>query len=173
MNLIEIRLLNPDELEKIYQIDRSEEIEHRYRYIDGELKAFDESASVPHDPNYWDSYHDKWKAALGLGSEAFGAFDEEQLSGIVILNPNLEPRTEQLLALYVDSNHRMSGIAKSLYLKAENTARSRKSKTLYVCATPTDSSVNFYLSQGFEPASTPNAGLLEKNPEDIHMTKSL
>jgi GNAT superfamily N-acetyltransferase len=143
MNLIVIRLLNPDELEKIYQIDRSEEIEHRYRYIDGELKAFDESASVPHDPNYWDTYYDKWKAALGLGSEAFGAFDEEQLSGIVILNPNLEPRTEQLPALYVDSNHRMSGIAKSLYLKAENTARSRKSKTLYVCATPTDSSVNY------------------------------
>jgi len=173
MNLLEIRLLNPEELEKIYQIDRSEEIEHRYRYVEGELKAFEESASVPHDPNYWNTYYETWKAALQLGAEAFGAFDEEQLSGIVILNPNLEPETEQLLALYVDSNHRMSGIAKSLYVKAEDTARSRKSKTLYVCATPTDSSVNFYLSQGFEPNASPNAGLFEKHPEDIHMTKNL
>jgi len=173
MNLIEIRLLNPDELEKIYQIDRSEEIEHRYRYIDGELKAFDESASVHHDPNYWDTYYETWKEALESGAEAFGALDGEQLSGIVILNPNLELGTEQLLALYVDSNHRMSGIAKSLYMKAEDAAKSRKSKTLYVCATPTDSSVNFYLSQGFEPTATPNAGLFEKHPEDIHMTKNL
>jgi len=173
MNLIEIRLLNPDELEKIYQIDRSEEIEHRYRFVDGELKAFDEEASVPHDPKYWDAYFEEWKKALESGAEAFGAFDSEQLSGIVILNPNLEPGTEQFLALYVDSNHRMSGIAKSLYLKAQDAAKARKSKKLYVCATPTDSSVNFYLSQGFEPTSTPNAALFEKHPEDIHMTKSL
>ncbi len=160
-------------MKKIYQIDRSEEVEHRYRYIDGELKAFEENVSVPHDPNYCDTYYDTWRDALESGAEAFGAFDEEQLSGIVILYPNLEPETEQLLALYVDSNHRMSGIAKSLYLKAEDAAKSRKSKTLYVCATPTDSSVNFYLSQGFEPTATPNTGLFEKHPEDIHMTKNL
>ncbi|HAT60347.1 MAG TPA: hypothetical protein DCS60_06190, partial [Opitutae bacterium] len=64
------------------------------------------------------------------------------------------------LALYVGSNHRMSGIAQSIYLKAENTAVSRKSKLHFVCTTPTNSSFSFYLSQGFKPASTPNAGLL-------------
>ncbi len=165
MNLIEIRLLDPDELNKIYQINRFEEIEHRYRYIDGELKAFDKHVTVPSDPKFWDTYFEEWKA--------FGAFDDEQLSGIAILDPHQSPGVERLLALYVDANHRMSGIAKSLYLKAQDAAKSRGAQTLYVCATPTDSSVNFYLSQGFEPTPSPDPALFEKYPEDIHMAKRL
>lgn len=173
MNLIEIRLLKPEELNRIYQINRSEEIEHRYQYIDGELKSFEESRSVPPDPKYWDRYFDEWKKALAEGSEFYGAFEGDQLAGFAILNPHLEPGVEQLLALYVDSDHRMSGIAKSLYMETLDAARSRKSKTLYVCAKPTDSSVKFYLSQGFDPTPDPNKALFEKQPQDIHMTKAL
>jgi len=173
MNLIEIRLLDPSELDKIYQINRAEESEHRYRYTNGKLDILDKPLSITADPTFWDRHFDEWKQALNSGAEAFGAFDDETLSGIVILDPNLGPGTERILALYVDLNHRLSGIAKSLYLKVQDAARSRGSRTLYVCATPTDSSINFYLSQGFEPASNPDAALLENQPDDIHMTKQL
>lgn len=173
MNLIEIRLLESSELDKIYQINRSEESEHRYCYIDGELNVLDEPLTITADAKFWDNHFEEWKRALESGAEAFGAFDDETLSGIVILDPNLAPGTERILALYVDLNHRLSGIAKSLYLKAQDAAKSRDSHTLYVCATPTDSSINFYLSQGFEPTSDPHQKLLEQHPNDIHMTKRL
>ncbi len=170
MNLIEIRLLHTEELDKI---NRSEHVEHRYQLIEGELKSFDEPFTVPSGASFWDGFIDDWKRAVARGAAAFGAFDDEVLAGIAILDPNLDAGTEQLLALYVDCNHRMSGIAKSLYIEAQDAAKKRNAKTLYVSATPTDSSVKFYLGQGFEPTTEPHPDLLAQKADDIHMTKSL
>ena len=67
----------------------------------------------------------------------------------------------------------MSGIAKSLFLEAQDTAKAKRAKSLYVSVTPTDAAVGFYLHQGFQPTREPDAGLLEKEPENIHMVKPL
>ncbi|HCR30587.1 MAG TPA: GNAT family N-acetyltransferase, partial [Opitutae bacterium] len=69
--------------------------------------------------------------------------------------------------------HRMSGIARSLFLEAQDAARANGARTLYVSATPTDAAVGFYLHQGFQPTTDPVPALLEKEPENIHMVKRL
>ena len=173
MNLIEIRLLDSEALERIYQIDRSEEIHRRYQFSNGELSCSKEDVSIPHDPAFWDRHFEDWKSAIDEGAAFLGAIDGEGLAGFTILKPDFRPEVAQILALYVDSEHRMSGIAKSLFLEAQDTAKAKRAKSLYVSATPTDAAVGFYLHQGFQPTREPDAGLLEKEPENIHMVKPL
>lgn len=173
MNLIEIRLLDSEALEKIYQIDRSEEIHRRYQFSNEELSYTKEDASIPHDPAFWDAHFEEWKLAIDGGAAFFGAMDDEGLSGFTILKYNLQPGVAQILALYVDSGHRMSGIAKSLFMEAQDAAKSEGATSLYVSAIPTYAAVGFYLNQGFQPTSEPDAELFEKEPDSIHMIKPL
>ena len=79
MNLIEIRLLDSEALEKIYQIDRSEEIHRRYQFSNGELSYTKEDISIPHDSSFWDRHFDEWKSAIDEGTAFFGAVDGEAL----------------------------------------------------------------------------------------------
>jgi hypothetical protein len=44
---------------------------------------------------------------------------------------------------------------------------------LYVSATPTRGTVDFYVSQGFTPLATPDERLFALEPEDIHMERVL
>ena len=173
MNLIEIRLLDSEALEKIYQIDRSEEIHRRYQFSNGELSHTKKDISIPHDSSFWDRHFDEWKSAIDEGTAFFGAVDGEALSGFAILKYNLQPGVDQIIALYVDSGHRMSGLARSLFLEAQEAAKAKGAKRLYVSATPADASVGFYIHQDFQPTSEPDALRFEKEPKNIHMIKSL
>ena len=130
MNLIEIRLLDSEALEKIYQIDRSEEIHRRYQFSNGELSYTKKDISIPHDSSFWDRHFDEWKSAIDEGTAFFGAVDGEALSGFSILKYNLQPGVDQIMALYVDSGHHMSGIAKSLFLEAQEAAKAKGAKRL-------------------------------------------
>ena len=77
------------------------------------------------------------------------------------------------MALYVDSGHHMSGIAKSLFLESQEAAKAKGAKRLYVSAKPADASVGFYIHQDFQPTSEQDALLFKKEPKNIHMIKSL
>ena len=44
---------------------------------------------------------------------------------------------------------------------------------MVVTATPTENTVRFYLSRGFEPMAEPLPELFELEPEDVHMHKVL
>ncbi len=44
---------------------------------------------------------------------------------------------------------------------------------MVVSATPSANTVRFYLNRGFAPMDEPLPELLELEPEDIHMRKSL
>ena len=52
-------------------------------------------------------------------------------------------------------------------------ARADGAKRLYVSATPTRATVDFYSKRGFEPLAQPNERLLALEPEDIHMAMAL
>lgn len=173
MNLIEIRLLGSEALDKIYQIDRSEEIHRRYQFSNGELSYTKEDLSIPHDPDFWGRHFNEWKSAINDGAAFFGAINNRVLAGFTILKFDLNPGVAQILALYVDLQHRMSGIAKSLFLEAQDAARNKGSHSLYVSATPTDAAVGFYLHQGFQPTNNPDPTLFANEPENIHMVKPL
>jgi N-acetylglutamate synthase-like GNAT family acetyltransferase len=56
-----------------------------------------------------------------------------------------------------------------LFELAKATARERGAKRLYISATPSENTVNFYLRLGCAVAGEPDPELLELEPEDIHL----
>ena len=168
-----IRELQLQDLERVYEIDRSEAIDRMYRHSDGVLEAYDSDTVMASDRAFWDALLPAWRAAMTTDAIAFGAFDDGRMTGFVIVKRHLQPGQDQILALYVSANYRLSGIAKSLYLEAQAAAKKAGATSLYVAATPSSSAVGFYLSQGFEPTTAPHPDIIAAQPDDIHMVKPL
>jgi len=99
MNLIEIRLLGSEALDKIYHIDRSEEIHRQYQFSNGELSYTKKDLSIPHDPDFWDRHFNEWTSANDDGAAFFGALNNEVLAGFTVLKLDLNPGVAQILAL--------------------------------------------------------------------------
>ena len=74
-----------------------------------------------------------------------------------------------LAGLWVSHQFRGKGIGKTLSRLAEQEARTRGAKTLYVSATPSENTVRFYMAMGFQPAEPVDPHLFEIEPEDIHL----
>jgi hypothetical protein len=52
---------------------------------------------------------------------------------------------------------------------AKATARERGAKRLYISATPSENTINFYLRRGCVVAAEVDPHLFELEPEDIHL----
>ncbi|MCH6257104.1 GNAT family N-acetyltransferase [Puniceicoccaceae bacterium K14] len=170
---IEIRPLKLEDLSTIYQLDRSEEVRRSYLHEGGALIAKEENVTIINDDDFWDGHIGNWQEAIEKNAVAFAAYDKDKLAGFAIMSMDVEARATQILALYVDTDHRLSGIAKSLYLEMFDASKSANKETLYVAATPTESAVRFYLSQGFEVLKGKNRNLLYLQDGDIHMSKRI
>ena len=111
---------------------------------------------------------------LENGGVMLGAFDEEGLLvGFAVLRYQLAEGTAQLDALFVSQGYRRQGIATRLTSRVARLARADGATDLYVSATPSESAVGFYLSQGFRLADEVNEALYALEPEDIHMIRRL
>ncbi|MEM9160939.1 MAG: GNAT family N-acetyltransferase, partial [Verrucomicrobiota bacterium] len=161
---IEITQLPVEDLPKIYTIDRSEEVVAMYRQNGTELEKFTREVTFPDDHNFWDHHFNYWKESINWGAEFFGAMHGDKLAGFTIVRHDLEHLTSQLMALYVSLEYRLSGIAKSLCIDAEQSAANHGNEKMYVSATPSHSSVRFYLSQNYKPTAEPNCDLLDREP---------
>jgi len=170
--------MNPDELGKIRDIDRSEVIRVGYEQQGAELIKMD----VHWDDAGWldgDGKHSFGQMIRGaqrqldLGGTAIGAFDDERLAGIAIYRPRLTESMAQLALLHVGNGHRRRGVASRLFHETLALAQQDGATEMYVSATPSGSAVGFYLSKGFAPTATPHPALLAEEPEDIHMTRTI
>jgi predicted N-acetyltransferase YhbS len=164
------------------QIDRSETVSHVYYIHGGELRA----EAAPHEIPAWSrehlddnpTYHlafriERLRSGMADGWIAIGAFDGGALVGYIALRPRLTETTAQLAELFVSREHRRSGIGRKLMRILCDEARRTGASQLHVSAIPTDSAINFYLSQGFQPNPEPHPVLLALEPDDIHMIKDL
>jgi GNAT superfamily N-acetyltransferase len=77
----------------------------------------------------------------------------------------------QLIFLYISNSHRRKGIASRLFSAASEVARERGAKRLYISATSSESTVNFYLSPGCKLAKDINKELQDLEPWDIQLIK--
>ena len=106
-----------------------------------------------------------------------GAFEHASLLGFAIFRPNLtDSLTDsmaQLAVLHISRDFRRKGIARALTEQVVQLARKSGAKSLYVSATPSESAVGFYRSQGFELVDDPHPELYALEPDDIHMIKTL
>lgn len=173
MTQIELKKLSRGDLEKVYQIDRSENVDRIYRASGEFLEASDYSMEVPSSHAFWEKLLTWWKDELDAGAEAFGAFDGDTLTGIAMLKHGVAEKTDEIIAMYVSAEYRLSGIAKSLYLEIEDSARGSGASDLVVSTTPTGAAVDFYQSQGFAFDAGANCSIREAEDKEIPMRKKL
>ncbi|MBD5779295.1 GNAT family N-acetyltransferase [Pelagicoccus sp. NFK12] len=170
---IEFKKLSSSDLEKVYEIDRSESVDTMYRTAGDELEAYDDSIEISTDPAIWKKLLVWWRSELKEGAEAFGAFDGETLTGIAIIKHGIREGVDQIIAMYVSAEYRLSGIARSLYFELEDSAKAAGAKQLFVCTEPTGSAVGFYLSQGFQFDAGSACSIDQNEESEIPMVKRL
>ena len=107
------------------------------------------------------------------GGELYGAFDGDEVLGLMIVNPAFEPPMSWFAWLHVSQRHRRRGAASALWEVAVDRSRASGATSMYVSATPTGSAVGFYLSRGCRLADPPHAELFSHEPEDIHLVLAL
>jgi len=177
--MIVIKQMKNSDIRRIAEIDRSEHVTLSYKYKDGKLETQEVDWHVPR----WstDSSHEfsveartkRWTPILEKGGVMLGAFDRDLLVGFAILRYKLTESMAELAALYVSKDYRRQGIAEKLTTETSRLAKEGGARELYVSATPSQSAVGFYKSQGFRLAEKVNKELYELEPEDIHMMKIL
>jgi len=75
----------------------------------------------------------------------------------------------QLKFLYVSRTYRQHGVGKMLFKKTVETAKKMKARKLYISATPSENTINFYLNLGCQVAREIDQDLFELEPKDIHL----
>src|SRR5262249_34292279 len=101
-----------------------------------------------------------------------GAFDNTRLIGAVVLESRFIGRRKDQLQLYflhVSHAYRNRGLGAQLFERAMATARERGAHRLYISATPSENTVNFYTRLGCAIAGKPDPELFKLEPEDIHL----
>ncbi len=106
------------------------------------------------------------------GGWFYGEFDGPTMVGVVILDSKfIGVRNDQLQLefLHVSASHRNTGLGRRLFELAKAVARERGAQRLYISATPSRNTIDFYLRLGCTLAAEPDPVLLAREPEDIHL----
>lgn len=172
---IEIRELGADAIELIREIDRSEHIDVHYTVKDGRLQSEPVEFEVPN----WDAEgHGEYSSARLIaefrpivenGASLLGAFIDDRLAGMAIVDPSFEARTAWFAFLHVSRAYRRRGVAAALWAAGAEIATAADAATFYVSATPSGSALGFYTSRGCRLADAPHPALFAKEPDDIHL----
>lgn len=169
--------LRRDEIERVWSIDRRERIEGIYKLVDGALALTHQVINVEGwPPGEADKYMPILNSCFDRGGWFLGAFDATTLVGVVVLdNKFIGQRRDQfqLEFLHVSNSHRHEGLGARLFELAQKKAHERGAKWLYISATPSENTVNFYLRRGCSLVATPDPALFALEPEDIHLEYEL
>jgi GNAT superfamily N-acetyltransferase len=170
--MVQLRPLARTELELIWTIDRSEVIHFIYR-MEGEtltrVPDYFEAHGWP--PGEVEQNTPQLYTCFDRGGACLGMFDGDQLVGAAVVDtlprgPKGDQR--QLKYLFVSRAYRGQGIGRTLVQAAQDFARGLGATALYISATPTENTVNFYRGCGAVLAIPPDPELLAEEPEDIH-----
>lgn len=170
---MDYRLLNKEEIKRVGEIDRTEIIEYIYYYKEGKLELVKEFCEIKKWSHEQEQIHiSSLNDIYDRGGIIFGAFDESNIIGIISLDNEFFGRNKDqlnLAGLWVSKHYRKMGVGKTLVELGKEKAKEMGAKKLYVSATPSHNTVNFYMNRGFELAKEVIEKLYELEPEDIHM----
>jgi predicted N-acetyltransferase YhbS len=106
------------------------------------------------------------------GGWFYGLFDNDRLVAVVILESKFIGKKRdqlQLKFMQVDRAYRNRGLGGQLFELAKITAREKGASSMYISATPSENTVNFYLRLGCEVTPEPDPELFALEPKDIHL----
>jgi GNAT superfamily N-acetyltransferase len=175
--MISGRVLSRHEIAEIWTIDRSEIVDWVYELRSGALVLRPEH----HDVRGWPpgearKYTPLLEACHDGGGWLYGLFEDQRLIGAAVLEGRFIGRNGdqlQLKFMHVSRSHRGRGLGQQLFELARVEALRRGAKRLYVSATPSEHTIDFYLRLGCRVTPEPDAELLELEPEDIHLDYAL
>jgi predicted N-acetyltransferase YhbS len=171
--MITERTLQREEVELVWTIDRSEVIENLYYYENGGLVLKPEHYDMHGwPPGEAEHYTPMLLDCFDRGGWFYGLFDKDQLIGIAILESKFigaQKDQLQLKFLHVSQAYRGQGLGKKLFESARDKARERGARRLYISATPSEHTVNFYHRLGCTVTQELDPELFELEPEDIHL----
>lgn len=170
---MKIRRLTRSEIPYIWQIDRSEIVDRIYHLRDGRLVLEPEYYNMrgwpPGEPEH---YTPIFMECFDHGGHFWGAFAGELLIGSVVLENRFIGKakdTLQMKFLNVSNNFRKQGLGNTLFTLAAQQAIELEAKKIYISASPSENSVNFYMRLGCVLASDVDEGLSALEPDDIHL----
>ena len=102
----------------------------------------------------------------------YGAFEDGVMIGIGVLDSRfIGSNTDQLQLyfLHVSMDFRKRGIGREIFQLAIQEAFEVGAKKIYISATPSKSTVDFYMNLGCILATEIDKKLFELEPEDIHL----
>lgn len=165
------------EVEKIWTIDRAEVINGIYYLEEGRLvrkaEHYDMHGWPPGDP---ERYNPILYDCFDRGGWFLGLFDESRLVGVAILEVDFIGREKdqlQLKFLHVSHAYRDQGLGTSLFERSKEQALRLGARQIYISATPSENTINFYLRMGCRVTPEPDPALYELEPEDIHLVYDL
>jgi predicted N-acetyltransferase YhbS len=167
------RELARDEIDLIWSIDRAEVIDRVYTLRDGALVLVPEHYDMAGwPPGEGEKYGPILRDCFDRGGWFCGVFDGAALVGVAILESQfigVDRDQLQLKFLHVSRAYRGQGVGRDLFRQAMAVARGRGARRLYVSATPSEHTIDFYLRQGCRVTPDPDPELFALEPEDIHL----
>ena len=168
------RELTEHDLPLLAQIDRSELVEECYRLENGELILY----PVHFDMRGWPEGEAEENAlalekCLRRGGWLYGVFDGQALVAAVVVdnrvihNQGLSMR--QLKFLHISRDYRGQGLGAKLFALACKQGRRFGAQALYVSATESRNTVEFYQRQGCRLVDQADPELFALEPCDIHL----
>lgn len=174
---MELRDLERSEIPLVWGIDRGETIDGIYRHEDGRLVLEPEDFEMKGwPPGEGEIYTPQLEACFDRGGAFRGAFEGDQLAGVVIMDARFIGRDGdqlQMTFLHVDRSWRGTGLGRRLFEEGVRIARARGARRVYVSATPSRNSIGFYEHMGCTVTDDVDPGLFELEPLDIHMEYSI
>ncbi len=168
-----IRLLQRDEIPLIWQIDRREIIENIYYLREGKLVLEPEHYDMQGwPPGEAEQYTLLLLDCYDRGGFFWGAFEKDRLVGVSILESKWigsGQDTLQMKFLHVSRDCRGQGVGTKLFNITAEKAKALGAKKLYISATPSEHTVNYYMRLGCSLATEIDPELFALEPEDIHL----
>lgn len=164
-----ISLVDSAKITRIGEIDRTEIIEARYRCTllpdKNAIELLKEEMEPPKKFPDWDDEGVRrranwWKREVDEGGALFFAEDNGKLSGFAVLGAEKAGKCAEMVALFVDKDHRGQGLGGKLVRRLEDEARERGIENIYVHSNETVTSVEFYRSVGYQITCLMDASMM-------------
>ncbi|WP_306568481.1 GNAT family N-acetyltransferase [Flavobacterium lindanitolerans] len=167
------RELKKTELITIKEINRSEIIHEIYKYVNGVLILKPEYCVVEaFDPKELEYIITSQNRILEEGGKVIGAFDNDTITGVAsVENKKRGIRSEycKMDILYVSADYRGKRIGHKLVEECKKIALNFGAKKLYISATPTKATIDFYRNEGAVITKEIDSDLFKLEPLDIHL----